>query len=72
MLRYIVHNIMLPHSGEIGDFMKSVVFGGLDGIITLFAIVASISGSDLQPAVVLVLGFSKLVGDGISMGFVFR
>jgi len=56
------------HKGEIGDFMKSVVFGGLDGIITLFAIVASISGSDLEPAVVLVLGFSKLVGDGISMG----
>ena len=56
------------HKGEIGDFMKSIIFGGLDGIITLFAIVASISGSDLQAAVVLVLGFSKLVGDGISMG----
>lgn len=56
------------HKGEVGDFMKSIIFGGLDGIITLFAIVASISGSDLEPAVVLVLGFSKLVGDGISMG----
>eukprot|EP00485_Elphidium_margaritaceum_P013540 CAMPEP_0202733102 /NCGR_PEP_ID=MMETSP1385-20130828/187996_1 /ASSEMBLY_ACC=CAM_ASM_000861 /TAXON_ID=933848 /ORGANISM="Elphidium margaritaceum" /LENGTH=300 /DNA_ID=CAMNT_0049399429 /DNA_START=33 /DNA_END=935 /DNA_ORIENTATION=+ len=57
------------HKGEIGEFMKSIIFGGLDGIITLFAIVASISGSEsLSPAVVLVLGFSKLVGDGISMG----
>lgn len=48
--------------------MKSIIFGGLDGVITLFAIVASISGSDMSAAVVLVLGFSKLVGDGISMG----
>eukprot|EP00486_Rosalina_sp_Unknown_P005667 CAMPEP_0201569504 /NCGR_PEP_ID=MMETSP0190_2-20130828/11214_1 /ASSEMBLY_ACC=CAM_ASM_000263 /TAXON_ID=37353 /ORGANISM="Rosalina sp." /LENGTH=324 /DNA_ID=CAMNT_0047991879 /DNA_START=98 /DNA_END=1072 /DNA_ORIENTATION=- len=56
------------HKGEIGDFMKSIIFGGLDGIITLFAIVASISGSELPAEVVLVLGFSKLVGDGISMG----
>ena len=56
------------HKGDAGDFIKSIIFGGLDGIITLFAIVASISGSDLNVETVLVLGFAKLVGDGISMG----
>ena len=44
------------------------MFGGLDGIITLLAIVASISGSDLDVETILVLGFAELVGDGISMG----
>lgn len=56
------------HKGDAGDFIKSIIFGGLDGIITLFAIVASISGSNLDVETVLVLGFAKLVGDGISMG----
>eukprot|EP01083_Nonionella_stella_P012705 35941_1 len=56
------------HKGSAGEFIKSIIFGGLDGIITLFAIVASISGSNLNVETVLVLGFAKLVGDGISMG----
>lgn len=58
----------LKHKGNAGDFIKSIIFGGMDGIITLFAIVASISGSDLNVETVLVLGFAKLVGDAISMG----
>eukprot|EP01084_Bolivina_argentea_P291755 501464_1 len=29
------------HKGSAGEFIKSIIFGGLDGIITLFAIVAS-------------------------------
>ena len=56
------------HKGKIGDYMKSIIYGGLDGIITLFAIVASITGSNIETTVVLILGFSKLIGDGISMG----
>merc|ERR1712154_51139 len=56
------------HKGEAGEFIKSIIFGGLDGIITIFAIVASISGSDMKVETILVLGIAKLVGDGISMG----
>ena len=36
------------HKVDTGEFIKSIIFGGLDGIITLFAIVASISGSHLD------------------------
>jgi len=33
------------HGGSSADYIKSVVFGGLDGIITTFAIVASVQGA---------------------------
>ena len=48
--------------------VKSIVFGGLDGIITTFAIVASVAGTTLPVQVVILTGFAKLLGDGLSMG----
>ena len=33
-----------------GDYVKSLVFGGLDGIITTFAIVATVAGARAHPA----------------------
>ncbi|MES1909515.1 MAG: hypothetical protein MHM6MM_002241 [Cercozoa sp. M6MM] len=56
------------HSTEQGKYIKSIVFGGLDGIITTFAIVAGVAGADLSSDVVLVLGFANLIADGLSMG----
>jgi hypothetical protein len=49
--------------------IKSIVFGGLDGIITTFAIIASVAGANLPVEVVIVTGFAKLLGDGLAMGF---
>jgi len=51
-----------------GDRMKTVLFGGLDGIITTFAVVAGAGGGGLSVAVVLIMGFSSLVADALSMG----
>ncbi len=56
------------HGGTGSDYIKSIVFGGLDGIITTFAIVASVVGANLPVQVVLVTGFAKLLGDGLAMG----
>lgn len=53
---------------EFGDYVKSIIYGGLDGIITTFAIVASIQGANYGTAAVLVLGFANLIADGLSMG----
>jgi len=44
------------------------VFGGLDGIITTFAVVAAVAGADLPQKTVLMMGIANLVSDGISMG----
>lgn len=51
-----------------GDYIKSAVYGGLDGIITTFATVTSVAGSGLDHSVILILGLAHLVADGISMG----
>ena len=50
-----------------GDFIKSAVFGGLDGICTVFAIVAGGFGSNMAIYVILILGVSTLIGDAIAM-----
>ena len=50
-----------------GQFIKSVIYGGLDGIITTFAVVAGVAGASLAPSIVLILGFANLIADGISM-----
>src|SRR3989344_9618638 len=50
-----------------GRSLKSVVYGGLDGIITTFAVVAGVAGASLSANIVLILGFANLIGDGISM-----
>eukprot|EP01026_Neomeris_dumetosa_P054494 TRINITY_DN4903_c1_g1_i4.p1 TRINITY_DN4903_c1_g1~~TRINITY_DN4903_c1_g1_i4.p1 ORF type:complete len:297 (+),score=46.89 TRINITY_DN4903_c1_g1_i4:75-893(+) len=56
------------HSQSSG-YLKSFVFGALDGTVTCFAVVASVAGSNLAPVVVLVLGIANLVADALAMGF---
>ena len=56
------------HGGTGSDYIKSVVFGGLDGIITTFAIIASVQGANQGLNVVLITGVAKLLGDGLAMG----
>jgi VIT1/CCC1 family predicted Fe2+/Mn2+ transporter len=48
--------------------LKPVIFGGLDGILTSFAIVAGAAGGGLSPQVVLILGISNIFADALSMG----
>lgn len=49
------------------DYVKSMVYGGLDGIITTFAVVSGVTGGALDFRVVIILGFSNLLADGLSM-----
>ncbi len=55
------------HQQEQGQYIKSAIYGGLDGIITTFAVVAGVAGASLSAGVVLILGFANLIADGISM-----
>lgn len=45
-----------------------MIFGGLDGILTSFAIVAGAAGGNLSTNVVLILGFSNIFADALAMG----
>lgn len=58
-----------PHSTGGGQFLKSFVYGGLDGIITTFAVVAGVAGASLDASIILILGFANLIADGIAMAF---
>jgi VIT1/CCC1 family predicted Fe2+/Mn2+ transporter len=54
---------------ESGDYIKAIVFGGLDGITTTFAIVTAAAGAGEGWKVVLIFGFANAIADAWSMGF---
>lgn len=56
------------HTLGIGGYIKDLVYGASDGIITTFAIVTGSLGANLPPSVILILGFANLIADGFSMG----
>jgi len=48
-------------------YLADFVYGGTDGAITTFAIVAGAMGASLSAVVILILGFANLFADGFSM-----
>lgn len=48
-------------------YIKEWVYGGIDGVVTTFAIVAGVVGAQLSPGIILILGLANLLGDGFSM-----
>ena len=56
------------HSILGSDFIKSIIYGGLDGIITTFSVICSAYASSLTPHIILVMGVANVLADGISMG----
>ena len=51
-----------------GNYLRDWIYGGIDGTITTFAIVAGVVGADMSGTVVLVLGLANLIADGFAMG----
>jgi DNA damage-binding protein 1 len=49
-------------------YIKSAVYGGLDGIITSFSTVSTVHGAGLPTSIIVVIGLSHLVACGLSMG----
>jgi VIT1/CCC1 family predicted Fe2+/Mn2+ transporter len=49
-------------------YLKDIVYGANDGIVTTLVVIASVTGASMPPAAVLVLGIANLVADGFSMG----
>lgn len=48
-------------------YFPDVIFGGIDGVITTFAVVAGVVGAGLSSLVIFILGVSNLFADGFSM-----
>ena len=49
-------------------YTRAALLGGVDGVITSFAIVAGTDAGSLSRTTVLVIGLSSLFADGLSMG----
>jgi len=60
-----------PVTGHKGHFeyryLPEIVYGGIDGSVTTFAVVAGVIGASLSASIVLILGFANLFADGFSM-----
>ena len=48
-------------------YIRELIYGANDGIITTFAVVAGVAGGGLSLRVVLIIGAANLVADGLSM-----
>jgi len=63
-----LHVEPLTALGIAQHYIRDLVYGANDGIITTFAVVAGVTGGTLAPVTVLVLGVANLLADGLSMG----
>ncbi|MDX1781385.1 MAG: VIT1/CCC1 transporter family protein [Thalassovita sp.] len=60
--------------GRVRDYLKQIVYGGNDGIVTTFAIVAGFAGARAEGVAqigglaVVVFGLANLFADAVSMG----
>ena len=48
-------------------YIKDIVYGANDGMVTTFAVVAGVVGADLATNIILIVGFANLLADGFSM-----
>ncbi|MFT5037398.1 MAG: VIT1/CCC1 family predicted Fe2+/Mn2+ transporter [Candidatus Azotimanducaceae bacterium] len=73
---YAQHKLDEHNGSPFVDYFKEIIYGGVDGIVTTFAIVAGFSGAALSNeattqlsfAVVLLFGLANLFADSVSMG----
>ncbi|HEX3034045.1 MAG TPA: VIT1/CCC1 transporter family protein [Thermodesulfobacteriota bacterium] len=49
------------------SYLSDFVYGGIDGSVTTFAVVAGVAGASLSSSIILILGFANLFADGFSM-----
>ncbi len=54
--------------GLVRHYLRDLIYGANDGIITTFAVVTGVTGAALHPRIVLILGLANLLADGFSMG----
>ena len=50
------------------NILRTLMMGGIDGVITVFNIISGIEGSKLNYKYIFIIGIATLIGDAISMG----
>lgn len=54
-------------TGHFKKYLGEFVYGGIDGSVTTFAVVAGSVGADLGSTVIIILGYANLFADGFAM-----
>ena len=54
-------------TGNQPNYLRDLIYGGIDGAVTTFAIIAGAVGAGLASYVVIILGIANLLADGFSM-----
>jgi vacuolar iron transporter family protein len=67
MGRISVHVEPAGAAATFRHYLRDLVYGANDGIITTFAVVAGVAGGALSNSAVLVIGAANLAADGLSM-----
>lgn len=53
--------------GSGGIYLRDMIYGGIDGAVTTFAIVAGVAGAGLSHHIIVALGLANILADGFSM-----
>lgn len=61
------HEIQERLNSASRSLLKDFVYGGIDGAVTTFAVVAGVVGAHLESKTILILGFANILADGFSM-----
>jgi VIT1/CCC1 family predicted Fe2+/Mn2+ transporter len=66
-MRESLHVAPVGAAAAARHYLRDMVYGATDGIITTFAVVAGVAGGALSAKVALIIGAANLVADGLSM-----
>ena len=68
MPRVSLHQPPVGARDVVRHYIRDLVYGANDGIITTFAVVAGVTGGALSSQTIIVVGVANLLADGLSMG----
>lgn len=62
-------HLLRPHKmwSQMQRYLGQFVYGGIDGCVTTFAVVAGSVGAGLESTIIIILGFANLLADGFAM-----
>lgn len=52
---------------SIKEILPAIVYGGSDGAVTTFSVMAGAAGAGFDPRIIIILGCANLASDGFSM-----
>jgi vacuolar iron transporter family protein len=68
MTRESMHVEPVGATATARHYIRDIVYGANDGLITTFAVVGGVAGGALSSIAVIVIGAANLAADGVSMG----